>query len=75
MSRLAESEREKCFAFTTSLNMSVLRDIASSALGSECCGIDKIYQGMMEQAQMSNIPADFYHSGGFNQVRLGCTSF
>jgi len=52
MSRLAESEREKCFAFTTSLNMSVLRDIASSALGSECCGIDKIYQGMMEQAQM-----------------------
>jgi len=51
MSRLAESEREKCFAFTTRLNMLALKDIASSALGSECCSIDKISQGMMEHAQ------------------------
>jgi len=51
MSRLAESEREKYFAFTAGLNMLALKDIASNALGSECCSIDKIYQGMMEQAQ------------------------
>ena len=49
MSHFAKSEREKCLAFTTRLNMLALKDIASSALGSEGCSIDKIYQGMMEQ--------------------------
>ena len=51
MSRLADSEREQFYTFTSHLNMSVLMDIASSALGSECCGVDKIYQGRMGLSQ------------------------
>jgi len=51
MSRLADSEREQFYTFTSHLNMSALMDIASSALGSECCGVDKIYQGRMGLSQ------------------------
>jgi hypothetical protein len=71
MSRLADSEREQFDTFTGSLNMPALMNIASSALGSECCSIDKIYQGRMGLFSMNDIFADFYLPGGFNQV--SCT--
>jgi len=45
MSRIAKSERDQSQEFTHHLNMSALMDIASSAMGSECYGVDKIYQG------------------------------
>ena len=46
MSRLAEHERD--FAFSSCLNITALLIIASDAVGSDCCSIDKIYQGKQD---------------------------
>jgi hypothetical protein len=51
MTRLPESDREQSHAFTGSLNMSALKNIASTAIGGECDGIEKIYQGRVDLGQ------------------------
>jgi hypothetical protein len=45
MQRLPEDERHQSDMLTSRLNVSALLSIAGRALGSECYGLDKIYQG------------------------------
>ena len=47
MSRLQEGERNRSLDLTSRLDVLMLRDIASRAIGCECVGMDKIYEGKL----------------------------
>lgn len=61
MSRLAEIDRDQSLAFSSQLNMQALVEIATDVLGSECCGIAKIYEGKrMISLRLSYLPLTEY---------------